>query len=375
MRLGVKIATMAVMVCLIVSLVLGGCSAPAPTTTAPAATSAAPATTAAPTVIKWKGQYSYPTTVQYGPFKSPKTAGLNALTLTWTEWLTKATNGRIQIEWAEPGAIYPVADTDKAVGEGLVQVAMPSGMYYRGRFPEGDIEAGGIMLYVDDRDMYDCFYNAGLYEALQKVYKDKLKVVYYPIFAQSETSIGTTFDIPTLDSLKGKKIRAVGVQADFIQALGGSPTMVALGEVYQAMKLGTVDGWVAATAQLETGKLKEVTKGWVTNPLMSLTPSNVIINQKAFDALPADLKKILQEQSQYASYTTSTAWGNQNQYALEQAQNYGVKTFAWSAADQERATQIAKTAIWPKLAGATPEAKMLMDVIMKWRASWGRETL
>jgi TRAP-type mannitol/chloroaromatic compound transport system substrate-binding protein len=101
----------------------------------------------------------------------------------------------------------------------------------------------------------------------------------------------------------------------------------------------------------------------------------MIINMKAFQALPADIQKILQDQSRFAAYTTSQAWGNQNQYALEVAQRGGTKLYPWSTADSDKAVQIAKTAIWPKLAAASPECKTLMDIIMKQRAAWGRPVL
>lgn len=45
-------------------------------------------------------------------------------------------------------------------------------------------------------------------------------------------NIATTWSFKSLDEIKGKKIRATGVYADYVKALGGVPTGVASAEQY-----------------------------------------------------------------------------------------------------------------------------------------------
>ena len=60
-------------------------------------------------VIKWKGQETFPTKLPaYGPFSAAQ-AGVHAITREWTEWLKRATGGRLVIDWAEPGANFPLS--------------------------------------------------------------------------------------------------------------------------------------------------------------------------------------------------------------------------------------------------------------------------
>jgi TRAP-type C4-dicarboxylate transport system substrate-binding protein len=339
---------------------------------APAGAQPSPTTSAAPQAIVWKGQDSYPPAVPYGPFNADL-AGLQSMHKMWSQWLSDLSGGRVQIRWSDPGAIFPIGDADKAVAAGTVDIAMSSGLYFRGRFPEGDIEGGGVF-FLNDEQLYDLYYNWGLYEALRKLYAEKLNLVYFPVFANSLTGIGVNFDAPNLDSLKGKKIRAVGVQGDWMAALGASPTIIPLGDTYQALKLGTVDGWVAGAALLEANKWNEVTKGWVQNPICSTVPSAIIINQKSFNALPADIRDLIQKTNRYMSFATSTRWGNQNYYARLNAKKKGVKFWEWSEADQQKAIQLAVTNVWPKMRAASPDCAKLMDMVEAQAKAWGLPT-
>jgi len=346
-----------------------------PSSQAPAASSAAPApastTAAAPQVFKWKGQYSFPTVTPYGPFNQ-KNSGLNAMPTLWTDWLTSATSGRVQIEWSEPGAIFPITDADLAVGKGTVQIAETSGAYYRGRFPEGDIETGGLFFWNTEDEFYDAYYNWGLFDALQKLYAAK-NCVFYPVSGDSATGMGVNFDAPNPAAVKGKKVRAVGVQGDYVAMLGGSPVMTPLGEIYQAMKLGTVDGWMAAVALFEANKFKECTKGWVPDPRVATVPMNMLINKDAFNALPKDLQDIIQGGARYAGFASKVTWRNQNDWALENAQKlFGVKVWNWTPAEQAAIKAQAIKEIWPKIENANDNCKMLMQIFYKQQKAWGR---
>jgi len=59
----------------------------------------------------------------------------------WNEWLKKASGGRLLIDWAEPGAIFPIAEVDLAVAKNVVQIGFTFGSYYGGRIPETDYQA------------------------------------------------------------------------------------------------------------------------------------------------------------------------------------------------------------------------------------------
>jgi TRAP-type mannitol/chloroaromatic compound transport system substrate-binding protein len=322
-------------------------------------------------VIKWTGQYWAPSTMPYGPF-GENYAGLNAMYKLWSQWLEDATGGRLQIKWVEAGSVFPVTAADLEIGKGTLPIAASSGLYYRGRFPEGDIESGGVFFWKSESEAYEAYYKYGLWEALNELYA-KRNLVYFPIHGDSLNGIGVTFDASSIDSIRGKKIRAVGVQGDYIALLGGSPVAIPLGETYMALKLGTADGWVAATGLLEALKYKEVTKGFVIEPKPSSTAVNIIINKDAFESLPKDIQDTLMKESRYAGLAAATTWRNQCNWALEQAQrSYGLKVYNWSQEDQAKARKLVIDKLWPKMAKASPGSAKLMEIIYKQARDYGR---
>jgi len=59
---------------------------------------------------------------------------------------------------------------------------------------------------------------------------------------QGPNAMFTKFRVDRLEDLAGKKMRAGGPQAIFHSTMGGSPVSMNAGEIYTALKLGTIEG-------------------------------------------------------------------------------------------------------------------------------------
>lgn len=325
-----------------------------------------------PKVIKWKGQTCFPSTVApYGPFGQGQT-GLFAGIKQWSDWLYKRTNGRLAIDWAEPGAIFPITETDRSVAQGVVQISYEYGGYYAGRIPETDIETGGVFFYEDESQYYECLYKYGLFNAMQKAYA-KYNLYWLPFHNDAIVGIGTGFPAPNSEAIKGRKIRTVGVWGDYVSVLGGTPVSIPWGDVYMGAKLGTVDGWLAGIASLEELKLKEVAKGYVIHPLVGTASSGIVINKAAYSALPKDIQDILQNEAPHWSYFCSHHWHNQCMWIAKNAkEEYGVKLYYWSPEDIDRVTKLVVDKIFPKMASKSPDCAQMMEIIKKQMKDYGR---
>ncbi|KPK92601.1 MAG: hypothetical protein AMJ94_04705 [Deltaproteobacteria bacterium SM23_61] len=328
--------------------------------------------TEAQNVIKWKGQETFPTKLPaYGPFAVGKT-GVHAIAREWTEWVKHITGGRLVIDWAEPRAIFPPFEGDLAVGRGVVQIAVSYGAYYTGRIPEADVETGLVFAWPNAQVEYDCLYNYGLYAELKKVYAER-NIHWYPLQTDAIVSIGTTFPAPTSAAIKGKKIRAVGIWGDYIAMLGGSPVPLPWGEIYMGLKLGTIDGWVAGSGTLEELKLKEVAKGIVYHPRISNAPCNLLINMKAFKALPKDIQDLLESTNRYVLHSLSHRWQQQCSWVIADAQEkYGVIPYTWPQEDVNKVTQQAADTLYPKVAAKSARCAKLVNIIKKQMKDYGR---
>jgi TRAP-type C4-dicarboxylate transport system substrate-binding protein len=121
----------------------------------------------------------------------------------------------------------------------------------------------------------------------------KRNLYWIPQEFDAIVGIGTTFPAPNPEALKGKKIRTTGLWGEYINVLAATPVSIPWGDVYMAAKLGTVDGWCGGVASLEELKLKEVAKGYVVSPNITLSPGAFLINKRSYDALPKDIQDII----------------------------------------------------------------------------------
>ncbi|MCX5822750.1 MAG: TRAP transporter substrate-binding protein DctP [Deltaproteobacteria bacterium] len=323
-------------------------------------------------VITWKGQTAFPSTVApYGPFRQGET-GIFGGAKQWTEWLFKRTNGRLKIDWAEPGAIFPLPESDKSIAQGIVQIAHSFGAYYAGRIPETDIEAGGVFFWEDETQAYECLYKYGLFKALQNVYT-KHNIFWLPFHTNAIVGIGTNFPAPNAASIKGRKIRTSGIWGDYVEMLGGTPVAIPWGDVYMGAKLGTIDGWIAGIASLEELKLKEVGKGYVVDPYPNSALLNILINKDAYEKLPKDIKDILLYEAPHWSYFCANNWRNQCIWVMNNAMaKYGVKVYRWSPEEKQQLTKMAVNKIFPKIAGKSSACAQMMDIIKRQMKDYGR---
>jgi len=175
-------------------------------------------------------------------------------------------------------------------------------------------------------------------------------------------NIGTKKEVTKLEDLKGMKIRAVGIYADYVKALGAAPVSIPYGEIYMAIKMGTIDGYLASSGALVSNKLGEVVKNYIL-PTCNSIGFVVAVNQKSWDALPEDIKRILDTSAPHAAVGVAALYAGvvENSKSIAEKE-YGVKFNMLSLQDQQRATAIAQP-IWDKAGEASPESKEAVKAI------------
>ncbi|MGI6285873.1 TRAP transporter substrate-binding protein [Neomoorella humiferrea] len=106
----------------------------------------------------------------------------------------------------------------------------------------------------------------------------------------------TTRPIKTIADLKGLKLRVPEMPAyvEAWKAMGAAPTPLALGELYTALEQGVVEGLEINTDSMYTQKFYEVAKNYASTGHVFAT-CMLIINEKFYQSLPDDMKKVLQD--------------------------------------------------------------------------------
>lgn len=106
----------------------------------------------------------------------------------------------------------------------------------------------------------------------------------------------TVKPVKSVEDLKGMKIRVPNntIQIKGFEALGATPTPMALGEVYTSLQQGTIDGLENPLTVLYNGKFQEVAKYLILDGHVK-NFTTWVCGEDFFNSLTAEQQKILKE--------------------------------------------------------------------------------
>jgi len=208
--------------------------------------------------------------------------------------IEKRTKGQVQITCFPGGTLTKAPQCYDGVVKGLSDMGNSCFAYTRGRFPvmaAVDLPMGYKSGLVASQ-VANAFAKSMNPEELQDV-----KVLY--IHAHGPGLLHTKDPVKKLEDLKGMKIRATGLSAKVVQALGGVPVAMPQGDTYEALQKGVVEGTFGPI---------EVLKGWKQGEVIDYTTECfsvgyttamfVVMNKDKWNALPADVKAVIDELSE-----------------------------------------------------------------------------
>jgi TRAP-type C4-dicarboxylate transport system substrate-binding protein len=106
---------------------------------------------------------------------------------------------------------------------------------------------------------------------------------------------------------------------------------MAIGEIYEALRTGVIDAYIGAIETVGAYKFYEVASNIGFYPLLNATHL-MVMNQTAYDALPDDLKKILDE-------VTEEVWKNNITHYFDDAGLVGIDMARENKAEIKPITQ------------------------------------
>jgi TRAP-type mannitol/chloroaromatic compound transport system substrate-binding protein len=134
-------------------------------------------------------------------------------------------------------------------------------------------------------------------------------------------------EIKSVKDIKGLKMRIGGFAGKVFEPMGGVPQNIPGGEIYTALEKGTIDAaeWVGPYDDQKLGFNKVAPfyyypGWWEGGPQLDL-----YINQKAFDALSAENKTIVECAAAYAHTDMQAKYDAKNPTALKQLVGAGTK--------------------------------------------------
>jgi TRAP-type C4-dicarboxylate transport system substrate-binding protein len=209
----------------------------------------------------------------------------------WAREIEKRTNGRIKITIFPGGTLTPADKCYDGVVKGISDIGMSVFAYTRGRFPL--TEVADLPLGMKSGLVATKMINA-YYEKFKPKELDDVKVMY--LHGHGPGYLHTKTAVRKLEDLKGMKIRCTGLAAKIVEKLGAVPVAMTMGETYDALKRGVVEGSMAPMESLKTWKWGEVVKFTTESRGAAYsTGFFVVMNKEKWDSLPNDIKRIIEQ--------------------------------------------------------------------------------
>lgn len=150
------------------------------------------------------------------------------------------TGGTVEIEFQEPGALVPALETFDAVSSGAIEAGWSTPGYWAGKVPA--LQLFAAVPFGPSAGEYVAWLKfGGGTELFEEIYADSNIIGIHCGVIAPEASGWFRKEIKTVDDLKGLKMRFFGLGAKVMEKLGVSTQLLAGGDIFPALELGTID--------------------------------------------------------------------------------------------------------------------------------------
>jgi TRAP-type C4-dicarboxylate transport system substrate-binding protein len=222
----------------------------------------------------------------------------------WAKEIEKRTGGKVQITVFPGGTLTPADKCYDGVVKGLSDIGFSVLAYTRGKFPLTevvDLPLGSKSGLASTKLINE------YYKKFKPKELDEVKVMY--LHGHGPGILHTKAAVNKLEDMKGKKIRCTGMAAKIVGALGATPVAMPMGETYDALSRGVVDGSMAPYEALQGWKWGEVvkftTEDWGASYMAGMF---VVMNKEKWNALSPDIQQIIEKVNEEYAEKQGKLW-------------------------------------------------------------------
>lgn len=293
----------------------------------------------------------------------PERAHAGKSALYFATEVEKLTNGAIKVEIHWPGANKLVENKDAydAMTQGKIEGYIGSFLYMLKHIPEGNCQWLPYN-WEDATEARDILMNKGYMNILEQATAQK-GIVYLAPISVATMGLMTIFPVNKLEDLKGKKIRAVGMEAKILEALGGEPVGVGATDQYEAFQKGEIEGTDYPWYTLSPYKFNEFVK-YISNPAFH-NPGiiEILVGQKTYNPLSDAHQKALKKAALNTMDHSFKAAVELDKKAVEGAKKSTIQVLKLSMDEQARFRAAVKP-LWEETANKSPLSSKLVEILM-----------
>jgi TRAP-type C4-dicarboxylate transport system substrate-binding protein len=208
----------------------------------------------------------------------------------WKTEVEKRTNGKVAVQTFPGGTLLDAKNMMDGVIAGQADIGNLSMAYQPGRFVVTN--AVSLPLGISSARVGSLV----LWDLWQKYQPDEFKAVkVLAMFTTAPTNIMSKVPVRNLEDLKGLDLRASGVAAQILSAWGANAVGMPMPETVEALQKGVVKGLFSSLESMKDFKFAETCKYVTLTDAGGIYPFAVVMNQKKWEMLPEDIKKVMED--------------------------------------------------------------------------------
>jgi TRAP-type C4-dicarboxylate transport system substrate-binding protein len=207
----------------------------------------------------------------------------------WKTEVEQRTGGKVKINTFPGGTLLGAKEMMDGVIAGQAEIGCLSMAYQPGRFVVTNatsLPLGIPNARVGSRVLLD------LYEKYRPEEFARVKVI--TMFTTAPTNIMSKVPVRSLADLKGLDLRASGGAARILAAWGANPVGMPMPATVEALQKGVVKGLYSSLEVMKDFKFAETCR-YATVTDTVIYPFAVVMNMDAWNALPADVQKVIDD--------------------------------------------------------------------------------
>jgi TRAP-type mannitol/chloroaromatic compound transport system substrate-binding protein len=220
--------------------------------------------------------------------------GLGTAANTLASLIGEMSGGRITVKVYGANELVPPLEIFDAVANATAEMGHTSAYYWKGKIPTAQFFST-VPFGMTAQEMNAWLYYGGGMELWHEVYAPHGLI---PVAAgNSGVQMGGWFnkEINGVEDLKGLKMRIPGLGGEVLRRAGGTPVGMPGTEIFTSLQSGVLDAteWVGPWNDLSLGLYKVAKYYYYPGWHEPGTTMECMLNQAAFEALPADLQSIV----------------------------------------------------------------------------------
>jgi TRAP-type C4-dicarboxylate transport system substrate-binding protein len=246
----------------------------------------------------------------------------------WKTEVEKRTAGKVAVQTFPGGTLLPAKNIFDGVIAGTADIGNFAMSYQPGRFPVSeaiDLPLGFTSARAASLALYD------LIEKYNPKEFEKVKII--TLFTCPPADFMTKTPVKSLKDLKGLELRTSGTGTEVLKLLGAIPIGMPQSEAPEAIQKGIVKGNVSSMEILKDFNFASYLP-YATEANLFVVTFGVVMNKDKWNALPDDVKKVIDDLRRDQALWTGTYVDNHVQEALAWSkEKYKHQVFNLPAAD------------------------------------------